>query len=78
MRYRDDTSNSTNGKYYLIENNLPWALNICETFDYPAEKKQIDNVYTYFIEWAESSSSSYVDWYKDISGFRNSTNIYSH
>ncbi|MCD6112527.1 MAG: LruC domain-containing protein [Bacteroidales bacterium] len=72
----EDDSNVATGKYYKTENNLPWAINIYESFDYPKEKVDIINTYNHFVEWAESNGSSYSDWYKDKSGYRNANNIY--
>ena len=71
-----DDSNAATGKYYKTDNNLPWAINIYESFDYPKEKVDIINTYNHFVEWAESSGASYPDWYKDNSGYRNANNIY--
>lgn len=73
-----DASSLANGLYYKTENNLPWAINITEGFDYPIEKVAIINAYNYFAQWAESSGSQYPDWYSDGAGYRNSSNIYSH
>ena len=71
-----DDSDPTTGKYYKTENNLPWAINIYESFDYPKEKVDIINAYNHFVEWAESNGVSYPDWYKNTSGYRNENNIY--
>lgn len=74
--YRDD-SDPASGRYYKTENNLPWAINIIEQFDYPVEKVEILQAYLKFADWAQSGGSTYYDWYKDISGYRNSNNIYT-
>ncbi len=71
-----DDSDPSNNRYYKTENNLPWAINIYESFDYPIEKREISTAYNYFIEWAESGGISYSDWYQDNPGYRNDTNIY--
>ena len=73
----DDDSDPLTGKYYKTQNNLPWAINIYESFDYPKEKIQIPNAYYHFVEWAESGGTSYPDWYQDNPGYRNESNIYS-
>lgn len=73
--YEDD-SNPATGRYYKTENNLPWAINIYESFDYPIEKREISTAYNHFIEWAESGGVSFQDWYQDNSGYRNENNIY--
>lgn len=64
--------------YYKTVNNLPWAINIPELFEYPIEKQDITTVYNHFAEWAESSGNIYPDWYKDLPGYRNQTLIYTH
>ncbi len=74
--YRD-SSNPSTGRYYKTENNLPWAIKIIEQFEYPVEKVEILQAYLKFADWAQSNGSTYYDWYKDISGYRNSNNIYT-
>ena len=71
-----DNSDPANGKYYRTKTNLPWAINVIEHFDYPVEKVEITNAYLKFAEWAESSGQISYDWFKDLSGYRNSENIY--
>lgn len=72
----DDNSNPAAGRYYETKNNLPWAINLYDSFDYPVEKVAIVNAYLKFAAWATSGGSEYQDWYKDLSGYRNSSNIY--
>lgn len=74
----DDDSNEAQSKYYQTSNNLPWAIHIPVSFDYPIEAVSIDNAHLKFVEWAESGGTTYNDWYLDKSGYRNSANIYSH
>ena len=71
-----DNTNPSAGIYYKTENNLPWAIHIIETFDYPKEKKDITWSHLKFAEWAISGGSSYPDWFKDNSGYRNDSNIF--
>ena len=71
-----DDSNTALGKYYQTTNNLPWALNLPVSFDYPVESASIETAYLRFVEWAESGGSQYPDWYLDNSGYRNDANIY--
>ncbi len=73
----DDDSNAATGKYYKSSNNLPWAINIYESFDYPIEKQQIVWAYLKFAEWATSSGTTFEDWYKDLPGYRDSNKIYT-
>jgi LruC domain-containing protein len=74
----DDTSDPLMGRYYKTAGNLPWAINISESFDYPIEKTEITQAYNHFIEWAESSGVLYPDWYRDLPGYRNPGRIYHH
>ncbi|MBE0649179.1 MAG: LruC domain-containing protein [Bacteroidales bacterium] len=71
----DDTNPSAN-RYYKTATDLPWAINIPADFDYPVEYVDILLAYNHFAEWAQSGGSSYPDWYKDLPGYRNNSNIY--
>jgi LruC domain-containing protein len=62
--------------YYKTKNNLPYAINIPESFKYPKERVQIINAYNFFVNWAQSGGTSNTDWYKNTSGYRNNANIY--
>lgn len=72
----DDDTNPATGKYYKTAANLPWALNIYETFDYPLEEVSIVDAYLKFGDWVESNGIQYPDWYQDNQGYRNASNIY--
>lgn len=72
----DDDSNPATGRYYKTANNLPWAINIAQSYDYTIEKSEITSGYFYFGDWAESSGGLYPDWYMDFAGYRNNTHIY--
>jgi len=72
----DDDSDPANGKYYKTANNLPWALHIEGSFDYPVEKAPITDAYTNFAAWAMSGGTQFADWYTDAAGNRNSADIY--
>ncbi|MBL0051964.1 MAG: LruC domain-containing protein [Bacteroidetes bacterium] len=74
---QDNTSIGMNN-FYKTKNNLPYALLIPDEFDYPQEKKAINNGHLKFANWAQSSGTILNDWYKNISGYRNTSNIYSH
>ena len=71
-----DNSIPAEGRYYKTNNNLPWAINIIESFDYPVEKVDITAAYLKFAEWAESSGQVSYDWWKDLPSYRNDENIY--
>lgn len=72
----DDHSDPTSGRYYVTENNLPWAINIYESFDYPNEKQDIIQAHLKFSEWATSGGNLFSDWYKNLTGYRNNELIY--
>jgi len=68
---------STGSHYYRTINNLPWAINVLQGFEYPIEKVSIEKGYNHFIKWAESSGEQYKNWFENGQGFRNPENIYS-
>lgn len=72
----EDASNPPTGKYYVTANNLPWAINIYESFDYPIEKQVILGAHLKFAAWAMSGGVQFPDWYKNLTGYRNSSLIY--
>lgn len=71
-----DASNPADNFYYMTDTRLPWALNICETFDYPLEKVEIIFAHLKFAEWAMSGGVIYPDWFKNLSGYRDNDKIY--
>ncbi|MES2388794.1 MAG: LruC domain-containing protein [Bacteroidota bacterium] len=71
-----DKSNPATGKYYRASNNMPFALHI-PVFNYPTEKSDIRKTYLRFKDWAQSSGTSYADWYSNTnSGYRDASKIY--
>jgi LruC domain-containing protein len=74
----EDRSNPSAGKYYKTENNLPWAINIYESFAYTKSGIDIIDAYNHFVDWASSGGTLYPDWYQDKPGYRNASNIYMH
>ncbi len=72
----DDDSNPGMGRYYVSANELPWAINIYERFDYPIEKQEIIQAHLKFAEWAISGGQFFPDWFKNLSGYRNNSLIY--
>ncbi len=72
----DDDSDPENNRYYKTANNLPWAINIYEEFEYPVEKIEIIDAHLKFAPWAESGGEEFQEWYKDLPGYRNDENIY--
>lgn len=71
-----DDSDPASGRYYKTRNNLPWGINIAESYSYTIELRQITSAYLKFGSWAESSGVLFSDWYKDLNGYRNESNIY--
>jgi LruC domain-containing protein len=71
-----DNSNSAIGRYYKTANNLPFAINIPETFSYPLEREAIINGHLKFAAWAQSGGTQFQDWYRNLSEYRNSSKLY--
>lgn len=72
----EDASDPAQGKYFVTENNLPWAINIAEPFDWVIEFQDITGAYHVFAEWAQSGGINYPDWYQNNTGYRNNNLIY--
>jgi LruC domain-containing protein len=72
----EDNSNPGTGRWYVNDKNLPWAINIYESFAYPLEKQEILWAHLKFAEWAMSGGALYPDWYKNLTGYRNNSLIY--
>ena len=72
----DDDSNPATGKYYKTKTNLPWGISVPQKFDYTWELIEIVYGHLKFGTWAESGGTSFPDWYKDLSGYRDATQIY--
>ena len=73
-----DNSIPGSGRYYVTANNLPYAIDISSPFDYPVEKVQVTAAHLKFFQWGESSGTQFYDWNKPLTGYRNTSNIYSH
>jgi len=72
----EDDSNPGSGRWYVNDKNLPWAINIYESFAYPLEKQEILWAHLKFAEWAMSGGTLFPDWYKNLTGYRNNSLIY--
>jgi LruC domain-containing protein len=72
----DDDSNLAIKKYYMSDNNLPWAINIPVQFAYPIEKQEISKAFLFFNMWATSKGSANADWYMDKTGYRDALKIF--
>jgi LruC domain-containing protein len=73
----DDDTDTSIGKYYKSATNLPWGMHLPERFDYPLESEDIVKAHLVFPQWAQSSGYSFMDWYKDMPGYRNPIKIYN-
>ncbi|RVU01762.1 LruC domain-containing protein [Mucilaginibacter limnophilus] len=74
----DDASVPGSGKYYLSNENWPWAIGYTTAIQYPIEEASITKAYLHFAEWAQSGGTSFTDWYSNTaSGYRNNSFIYS-
>lgn len=72
----EDASRPQQGKYYVTANNLPWGINLYQSFDYPKEKRDITQAYHKFVPWAVSGGIQFPDWYRNLPGYRNEQLIY--
>ncbi len=73
----NDNSVPATGRYYRTHNNLPWAINIYESFDYTIERAEIISAHLRFASWAQSGGTLYHDWYQNKPGYRNQAKIYN-
>jgi LruC domain-containing protein len=64
----DDDTQPDMWRFYVTENNLPWAIHIPENWNYPRENSQITWGYLAFKPWAESDGFIYEDWFQMIAG----------
>lgn len=71
----DDTKPEED-KFYQSESNLPWAIHIPVSFDYPIEQISIEKAHQKFAEWAMSGGTEFPDWYEDNAGYRDESKIY--
>jgi LruC domain-containing protein len=75
----DDDTNPSAGKYYKTANNLPWALNLDTTFEYPIEGADIITGYLNFPDWAQSNGNNFPDWHTNTgNGYRNNAKIFNN
>jgi len=72
----EDRSNPAQNAFYKTDSNLPWAIEIPVSFDYPIEKVDILQTHLKFGAWATSGGTQYTDWYLNKPGHRNQQNIY--
>lgn len=60
---------------FQTDTGLPWAINIVHNFKPPKENVPVNRAYNFFNVWASSGGTSYPDWYKDSSGYRNENDL---
>ncbi|GAA4334539.1 hypothetical protein GCM10023149_41960 [Mucilaginibacter gynuensis] len=73
----DDASKPSAGKYYLSNENWPWAISYNTAILYPLETVSITKAYPHFAEWAASAGLSFTDWYSNTgAGFRDNSSLY--
>ncbi|MBU1010749.1 MAG: LruC domain-containing protein [Bacteroidetes bacterium] len=72
----EDVSDPATNTYYVNDHNLPWAINIYESFAYPKEKQEVIWAHLKFAEWATSSGVLFPNWYQNLAGYRNNSFIY--
>ena len=71
-----DNSKPNNQRYYVTAQQLPWAIDISRSFEYPVENTAINKAHKNFATWAESNGSIFSDWYYNKGGYRESKFIY--
>ena len=71
----DDDSNSSNKRWYKTNKNLPWAVSVVYDLKSMKEGKDINKGYFKFKDWAESSGTSFNDWYIDSLGYRDESEL---
>ncbi|MGK0493712.1 MAG: LruC domain-containing protein [Maribacter sp.] len=76
QQFKDDSS-PAEGRYFVTANNMPWALNISEKFDWVIEAHNLATAYHKFLEWAQSGGVVYPDWHLNNTGFRDNSLIYN-
>jgi LruC domain-containing protein len=74
---QNDDSEASQNRWYVTQNNLPWAINIIDSFEYPTEQSEILDAYLRFTNWAQSGGLAYPDWFSNpSSSYRNESLIY--
>ena len=73
---QDDDTDLNTGQYYRSRTDLPWGIHLPESFTYPKEKADIRSGHLRFGDWARSFGYSYMDWYRNQDGYRNTGRLY--
>ena len=64
-------------KYKFID-GMMWGIMIPEMFEHPFEGIVVNTAYLHFTQWAVSGGTEYPDWYKNLTGYRDDSKIYSY
>ncbi|MEI6820607.1 MAG: LruC domain-containing protein [Bacteroidota bacterium] len=75
---KDDNSDIGSNRYYKSSNNLPWAINLSQSFSYPIEKAALPKAYLLFPVWAQSNGTIYTDWFSNTSSTYRDINFIYH
>lgn len=73
----DDATNPEVEYYYKTARGLPWGMNVPKSILYPVEKSQIIDGYLKFKQWAMSGGYSFMDWYEDLEGYRDTEFLFN-
>jgi LruC domain-containing protein len=60
----DDSSSPADNRYFRNINNLPWALEINEAWQWPSERKPLLQAYPHFQTFVESQGTEKSDWFE--------------
>jgi LruC domain-containing protein len=60
----DDTSDPDNNRYFRNINNLPWALEITDSWQWPSETKTLLQAYPHFQTFVESDGVEKGNWFE--------------
>lgn len=60
----DDTSDPDNNRYFRNINNLPWALEITDSWEWPSERKTLLQAYPHFQTFVESNGVEKGNWFE--------------
>ena len=72
----DDASNPSMGRYYVTDENYPWAIDIPFATEYMYETNDIVTGHLRFAQWAQSGGTVFSDWYLQSVGYKDSSKLY--
>ncbi len=73
FEYNDDRLEGTNFKTH---DGLPYGINLPVVFDYPEEEESMSDAFNHFDTWAQSTNTTFQDWYINQSGYRINSKIF--